>query len=62
MKINNVNHGPKPAGSESPPRPGIEAEDEAEVEAAEEAIDLMQAVEHPGEFSPPPSKRPKRKN
>lgn len=31
---------------------GIDAEDDACSEAAVESIDLMKAVEHPGEFSP----------
>ncbi len=47
----------KPAGrpTESLPKgPGIDAEDRHDSAAAAAAVELMRAVEHPGEFSPPP--------
>lgn len=37
-----------------PKGPGIDAEDRHDSAAAAAALELMKAVEHPGEFSPPP--------
>jgi len=66
MKMNNVNQGGKQPGTEPPVRrkpaqPGIDSNDEAETEAAEEAIEMMRAVEHPGEFPPPPARKRSKK-
>lgn len=33
--------------------PGIDADDQKAVDKVEDAIGLMRAVEHPGEFPPP---------
>jgi len=49
--------GPTPQGRPTeglPKGPGIDAEDRHDSAAAAAALELMKAVEHPGEFSPPP--------
>lgn len=68
MKDNQASRRPKRPGIEppvrlKPERPGVDSEDEARTGAAEESIELMQAVEHPGEFpprSPTRKRRPSR--
>ena len=42
------------APAEKPQGQGIDAEDRHDSAAAAAAVELMKAVEHPGEFSPPP--------
>lgn len=55
--VENQRPAEKPQGrpTESLPKgPGIDAEDRHDSAAAAAALELMKAVEHPGEFSPPP--------
>lgn len=33
--------------------PGIDADDQKVIDQIEDSVDLMRAVEHPGEFPPP---------
>jgi hypothetical protein len=57
MKESHSGRRPKQQGNEppvqlKPNRPGIDSQDEARIDAADESIKMMQAVEHPGEFPP----------
>jgi hypothetical protein len=65
MKESHAGRPPKRPGTEPPvrlrpTRPGIDAEDDVRTDAAKESIELMQAVEHPGEFPPAEPARSKR--